>query len=82
MALKNNNNDKLLFKRSHCLLLSSEGFKITELAKISAVERRTIERWFDGWEKEKYDSLSMKNGRGIKKWLKNYQKNRRVYKIP
>lgn len=74
LALKNNNNDKLSCKRSHCLLLSSEGFKINELTKIFAVSRRTIERWFDGWEKEGYDSLSMKKGRGAKKLLNDYKK--------
>lgn len=72
-ALHKDSPEKLVRKRSHCLLLSSKGFKISELSDIFEVSRRTIERWFDGWEKEGTESLSMKKGRGAKKLLAGHE---------
>ena len=53
-------------KRSHCLLLSNQRRTIIDLANIFDVDRRTIERWFDKWEKEGVNSLPISTGRGVK----------------
>jgi transposase len=39
-------------KRSQCLVLSHQGRNIVDLKKIYSVDRRTIERWFNSWEKK------------------------------
>ena len=69
---KNANN--LIRKRSHCLLLSHQGRTIIDLASIFDVDRRTIERWFDKWEKEGANSLPITTGRGAKTRLKGLEK--------
>lgn len=61
-------------KRSHCLLLSHQKRKITDLSKVFGVSRRTIERWFDDWAKSGLDSLPILPGRGVKTRLKGYEK--------
>ena len=53
-------------KRSQCLLLSNQKRTIIDLSDIFNVNRRTIERWFDSWEKTGVDSLEIKPGRGVK----------------
>jgi len=60
-------------KRSHCLLLSHQKRKITDLSKVFDVSRRTIERWFDDWAKSGLDSLPILPGRGVKTRLKGYE---------
>ena len=69
---KNSNNT--IRKRSQCLLLSGQGRTIMDLASIFAVDRRTIERWFDKWEKEGANSLPITTGRGAKTRLKGLEK--------
>lgn len=66
--------DPLVRKRSQCLLLSHQKRTITDLTKIFNVNRRTIERWFDGWALKGVDSLNMVPGRGVKTRLKGYEK--------
>ena len=61
-AKKSSNNT--IRKRSHCLLLSDQGRMITDMATIFDVDRLTIERWFDKWEKEGLNSLPISTGRG------------------
>ena len=60
-------------KRSQCLLLSAQGRTIIDLASIFDVDRRTIERWFDKWEKEGINSLPIAAGRGVKTRLKGLE---------
>ena len=60
-------------KRSHCLLLSDQGRTIIDMATIFDVDRRTIERWFDKWEKEGLNSLPISTGRGVKTRLKGLE---------
>ena len=72
--LYNHSPNNTVRKRSQCLLLSHRRQKITDLASIFKVSRRTIERWFDGWEKVGVDSLSIAEGRGAKTILKDYTK--------
>ncbi|HWR95049.1 MAG TPA: helix-turn-helix domain-containing protein [Flavobacterium sp.] len=68
---KNSNNT--IKKRSHCLLLSNQGRTIIDLASIFDVDRRTIERWFDKWEKEGLESLPITTGRGVKTRLRGLE---------
>jgi hypothetical protein len=60
--LYKNSDDNLVRKRSQCLLLSHQKQSITDLSKIFAVSRRTIERWYDGWAQNGVDSLQMVPG--------------------
>ena len=75
-ALENSskNSNNTIRKRSQCLLLSHQGRTIIELASIFDVDRRTIERWFDKWEKEGLNSLPITTGRGVKTRLKGLEK--------
>lgn len=61
-------------KRSQCLVLSHQGRNIIDLAKIFSVNRRTIERWFDSWEKKGFGSLPVQPGRGAKTRLEGFEK--------
>ena len=70
-GIKNSNNT--IRKRSHCLLLSHQGRTIIDMADIFDVDRRTIERWFDKWEKEGLNSLPITTGRGVKTRLKGLE---------
>lgn len=60
-------------KRSQCLLLSNQKRTIIDLSGIFNVNRRTIERWFDSWEKTGVDSLAIKPGRGVKPKLEGLE---------
>lgn len=61
-------------KRSQGLVLSHQRRNITDLSKIFGVNRRTIERWFDSWEKEGFGSLAVQAGRGAKTRLAGFEK--------
>jgi len=60
-------------KRSQCLLLSHQRRTIKDLVMIFDVERKTIERWFDKWDLEGVNSLSIASGRGVKTRLKGFE---------
>lgn len=60
-------------KRSQCLLLSHQRRTIKDLTMIFDVERKTIERWFDKWNSEGVNSLSIASGRGVKTRLKGFE---------
>jgi len=60
-------------KRSQCLLLSHQRRTIKDLTMIFDVERKTVERWFNTWELEGVNSLSIASGRGVKTRLKGYE---------
>ena len=60
-------------KRSQCLLLSHQKRTIKDLAMIFDAERKTIERWFDKWDSEGVNSLSIASGRGVKTKLKGFE---------
>lgn len=72
--LHTNSPNNTVRKRSQCLVLSNQRHKIKELASIFKVSRRTIERWFDNWDKIGVDSLAISEGRGAKTLLKDYSK--------
>jgi len=67
------NSNPTIRKRSQCLLLSNQGRTIIDLASIFNVDRRTIERWFEKWEKEGVGSLPITTGRGVKTRLKGLE---------
>ena len=46
-------------KRSQCLLLSHQKRTIKDLTMLFGVERKTVERWFDKWDLEGVNSLSI-----------------------
>lgn len=56
-------------RRSHCLLLSNQGFAIKALMQIFNVRYATILDWFNNWESEGRASIAIKPGRGNKKKL-------------
>ena len=60
-------------KRSQCLLLSHQKRTIKDLAMIFDAESKTIERWFDKWDSEEVNSLSIASGRGVKTKLKGFE---------
>ncbi len=60
-------------KHSQCLLLSHQRRTITDLSMIFDIDRKTVERWFNSWELEGVNSLSIASGRGVKTRLKGYE---------
>lgn len=71
--LYKSSHDNLVRKRSQCILLSNQKQSISALSKIFGVNRRTIERWFDGWVQRGLQSLQMALGRGVKTRLKGHE---------
>lgn len=73
--------------RAHCVQLSYEGYKISELIKIFKVSRNTIYNWFNNWESGGLVGLYNYSGQGRKKifneeqqkiiieWVKETPKN-------
>lgn len=53
-------------QRAHCILLSFEGYPVTELMVIFAVTRKTIYSWLDAWEQSRLVGLYDRPGRGRK----------------
>ena len=43
--------------RAHSILLSSQGLKIKEIAKVYQVDRDTVSTWIKQWEKAEMKSL-------------------------
>ena len=74
-------------KRSHCILLSYQKYKIAELMRIFQVSRNTIYNWLNNWEKFGLVGLYNRSGQGrakifdatqqqkIKEWVKENPKN-------
>lgn len=74
-------------QRAHCLILSNQGYKISQLMSIFKVSRNTIYNWLNNWERYQLVALYDKSGRGrkrlfneeqeeqIKKWLQESPKN-------
>lgn len=71
--LYKNSPDNTIQRRSHCILLSNQKRTITDLSGVFDVNRRTIERWFSGWEENGVESLSIQPGRGVKTKLKGLE---------
>lgn len=74
-------------RRTHCILLSFEGFTTTDLMAIFKVSGITIYNWFSAWEESRLVGLYSQSGRGrkplftpeqkvqIKEWVKENPKN-------
>lgn len=61
------NSKKAHFRvRCHSVLMSSEGYKVREIAKLYKVRTRTIYSWFNKWEERGIVGLMIWKGRGIK----------------
>lgn len=61
------NSPKGHFRRKcHSILLSFEGYKVSEIAKLYKVRTRTIYTWFNRWELSGISGLIMQKGRGVK----------------
>lgn len=61
-----NGKTKAFQERCHCLVLSSEGYEVKELAGIFRVSEISIYAWFKRWEKDGIVGLRDKQGRGRK----------------
>jgi len=55
--------------RFQALLLSNEGWKIKDIAKLLKVRTRTIYTWMDNWNKDGVCGLFISTGRGRKPLL-------------
>ena len=74
-------------QRAQCIILSYQGLKVPELARIFGKTKRTIYTWLNLWETHHFVGLYDKKGRGrkfklnaeqmyqVKKWGKEYPKN-------
>ena len=56
----------LFRKRCHCLILSSEGYQVKDLAEVLGVSANTIYGWLNRWEKKGVVGLRDRAGRGRK----------------
>lgn len=72
-ALYKSSPDNSTRKRSHCLLLSHQKLKITDLSKVFGLSRRTIERWLNDWAVSGVGPLPILPGRGVKTRLKGHE---------
>lgn len=52
--------------RCHSILLSYEGYSVSEIAKLYKVRTRTIYTWFNRWEEMGLVGLMILKGRGVK----------------
>ena len=57
-------------QRCHCLLLSSEGYQVKELAKVFRVSEMSVYGWLKRWEAGGIVGLRDKAGRGRRAILK------------
>jgi transposase len=74
-------------QHAHCIILSYQGYCVSELAKLLGKTQRTIYSWLELWETHHFVGLYDKKGRGrkpklndaqcgqIKVWAKKYPKN-------
>jgi transposase len=65
-----NGNAQAFQTRCHCLVLSSEGYEVKELARIFRVREISIYNWFKRWENSGIVGLRDKAGRGRKPILR------------
>ncbi len=61
-----NGKAKAFQQRCHCLLLSSEGYQVKELARIFRVSEICVYGWLRRWERSGIVGLRDKQGRGRK----------------
>lgn len=61
-------------QRAQCILLSYEGYSISQLINILGVSRNTIYNWFNNWDKYSLAGLYNEAGRGRKPLFNSAQK--------
>lgn len=61
-------------QRAHCILMSFQGFTITQLMALFMVSRKTVFNWFQAWERHKLIGLYNEPGRGRKPLFSPEQK--------
>ncbi len=66
-----NGKTKAFQSRCHCLVLSSEGYQVKELAQIFRVSEISIYTWFKRWEMGGIVGLRDKPGRGRRAILRD-----------
>lgn len=66
-----NGKTKAFRERCHCLVLSSEGYQVKELAEIFRVSEICVYTWFKRWEAGGIVALRDKQGRGRKAILRD-----------
>ncbi len=52
--------------RCKSILMSNDGYKVSEIASFFKVRTRTIYSWFNNWEKAGVTGLGIQSGRGPK----------------
>jgi transposase len=67
---RRNGKTKAFQTRCHCLLLSSEGYEVKELARIFQVTELCLYGWLKRWEQSGIVGLRDKQGRGRKPILR------------
>jgi transposase len=61
--------------RAHAILLSAQGYTVTNIMEIFHIARTTVYRWFDAWEEWAFVGLYDNPGRGRKPaltWTERY----------
>jgi transposase len=53
-------------QRAHCILMSFQGFTMTQLTTLFMVSRKTVFNWFQAWERHQLIGLYNESGRGRK----------------
>lgn len=66
-----NSKAKTFQERCHCLVLSSQGYEVKQLAQVFRVSEICIYSWFKRWEKGGIIGLRDKTGRGRKPILRD-----------
>jgi transposase len=61
-------------QRAHCILMSFQGFTMTQLMALFMVSRKTVFNWFQAWEQHKLIGLYNEPGRGRKPLFNPEQK--------
>lgn len=56
-------------QRAQCIVLSSRGYRVSQLVEIFQVHRVTVYRWFDAWEARRFVGLYDCPGKGAKRKL-------------
>jgi transposase len=79
--------------RAKCIILSYQGFSISQLIKIFRVSCRTLYNWLSRWEKRGFIGLYNEKGRGrkaklsqeqteqVKEWIKDEAKSLRTVEL-
>jgi transposase len=61
-------------QRAHCILMSFQGFTMTQLMALFMVSRKTVFNWFQAWEQHQLIGLYNEPGRGRKPLFSPEQK--------